>query len=228
VALDWPAFGDALWKVSDQLGIRPEWQLPVLALESGFNPAILNSGGCVGLNQFCPGTYEKYVYVPVSEYRTWSASQQLSGPVFKFWQGAIEQGPIRSSTRLMVSQLGTALLKTTPSLDSVVYPAPSSGYYGNCSVFDPGCKRGYFTVRDVANEMTRQARKPEVQGAIAQAYAMRPSERPRDPVYGDDYVDFSRVTPPLARPSDAPVAVLGVALLAAVAGYVASERARFA
>ena len=40
--------------------------------------------------------------------------------------------------------------------------------------------------------------------------------------------DFSQVTPPLARPSDAPVAVLGVALLAAVAGYVASERARFA
>ena len=37
MALDWPAFGDALWKVSDRLGIRPEWQLPVIALESGFN-----------------------------------------------------------------------------------------------------------------------------------------------------------------------------------------------
>ena len=48
------------------------------------------------------------------------------------------------------------------------------------------------------------------------------------PYYRPAASDFSQVTPPLARPSDAPVAVLGVALLAAVAGYVASERARFA
>jgi hypothetical protein len=228
VALDWPAFGDALWKVSDQLGIRPEWQLPVLALESGFNPAILNSGGCVGLNQFCPGTYELYVNVPVNEYQTWSASQQLSGPIFAYWKSALGQGPIGSSTKLMVSQLRAALLKSMPSLDSVVYAAPSSGYRGNCHVFDPGCKKGYFTVRDIANVMVQQAQRADVRDALARVYAMRPGEYPREQVYGDDYTDFSRVRPPATPPSGA-TAVFGVALLAVIAAVAADEaRARFA
>ena len=61
MALDWPAFGDALWTVSDELGIRPEWQLPVLSLETGgtFDPGAVNTGGCVGLNQFCLGRFDR-------------------------------------------------------------------------------------------------------------------------------------------------------------------------
>ena len=250
MALDWPAFGDALWKVSDQLGIRPEWQLPVLALESGFNPAIMNPGGCVGLNQFCPGTYERYVHVPVSEYQTWSASKQLSGPVFEYWRNALKFGQIRSATRLMLSQLGQVLLKTDPALGSVVYQSPSCEYCGNAGL-DAGCRRrtsdcthccapkckssfvtgckGYITVQDLANSMAIQVRTSAVQTALAQAYAMRPGDRPRDPVYGDDYPPgFSRITPPASPPSGAP-AVLGAAFLAFVAVVLADEaRARFA
>src|SRR5271154_4544373 len=130
--LDWPAFGDALWKVSDQLGIRPEWQLPVLSLKSGgtFDPSICNAGGCCGLNQFCPVSYG-YVPVPMDEYRTWTASQQLAGPILNYWRDAMKYGPIRSSTRLMLAQLGQGLLRTAPSLDSVVFRSPSKEYTSN-------------------------------------------------------------------------------------------------
>jgi hypothetical protein len=187
MSLDWPAFGDALWSVSDQLGIRPEWQLPVLYLESGFNPAALNAGGCVGLNQFCPGTYGGYVNVPVDQYRSWAASKQLAGPVLAYWRNAQSQGQIRSSTRLMVAQLGPGLLRSTHNLSDVVFASPSGGYRGNCGVFDPGCAKGHFNVQDIANVMSRISASPAVQNATSVAYAMRPDEQMHDPVYGDDW-----------------------------------------
>lgn len=203
MSLDWPAFGYALWRVNDQLGIRPEWQLTVLYLESRFNPSAVNSGNCVGLNQFCPPTYPKYVKVPVSEYLTWTASRQLSGPIFNYWSDAIRSfGPIRSAIRLMLSQFGQSLLKTVPELDSVVFSAPSSEYSANCPTavrgepcsLDPTLK-GYITVRDIANTLTRISQKPAVQDAIARAYQLRPDERPYNPVYGDDY-GYAPPTPP--------------------------------
>ena len=145
--LDWPAFGDALWRVSDKLGIRPEWQLPVLSLETGgtFDPAIMNPGGCVGINQFCPSAYSRYVNVPVDEYRTWTASRQLSGPVLNYWRdAAAAYGPIRSATKLMISQLGHALLKRATDLNSVVFASPSREYVANSGL--DGSKKGYITV----------------------------------------------------------------------------------
>lgn len=229
--LDWPAFGTALWAVSDQLGIRPEWQLPVLFLESGFDPSILNAGGCVGLNQFCPGTYGGYVSVPVDQYRTWAASQQLGGPILNYWRGALAQGQIRSSTRLMVAQLGTSLLRTTNNLGDIVYASPSGGYRGNCGVFDPGCRRGFFTVQDVANAMSGRAVQPAVQSALSIAYQMRPGERMLDPVYGQDFATppspFPAPVVPPRAPVGAPAAALVAMALAAAAGYAASQRARF-
>ena len=196
----------------------------------------MNPGGCVGLNQFCPGTYEGYVHVPVSEYQTWSASKQLSGPVFEYWRNALKFGQIRSATRLMLSQLGQVLLKTDPALDSIVFRSGTVEYKQNCGL-DTSCRdrvhctggcKGYITVQDLANSMAIQVRTPAVQTALAQAYAMRPGERPRDPVYGDDYPPgFSRITPPASPPSGAP-AVLAAAVLAAAAGYVASQRRQLA
>jgi hypothetical protein len=210
---DWPAFGEALWSVSDELGIRPEWQLPVLWLESKLDPSICNPGGCCGINQLCPGTYDRYVHVPVSEYRTWTASEQLSGPVRAYWRDALAFGPIRSAARLMLAQLGHKLLRSAPTLDSVVFKAPSREYEGNAKVFDP-TRRGYFTVRDLADVLARQSRNLSFCERLSYAYSLRPGERPRDPIYGDDFPNrtwgFScpdmRVEPPaLARRSKAPV-----------------------
>ena len=172
--LDWPAFGNALWLVNDQLGIRPEWQLPVIYLETAhtFDPSIVNPGGCVGINQLCPSTYSKYVHVPVDQYRAWPASKQLSGPVFAYWRDALTRGPINSAARLMLAQLGQGLLASAPDMNSVVFSAPSAGYQQNKSFDQAG--KGYFTVQDLANAVAKNANAPAVQDAIARAYAMRP------------------------------------------------------
>ena len=130
--LDWPAFGEALWLVNDQLGIPPEWQLAVMYLESGLDPSSVNAGGCSGLNQLCAGTYEKYVSVPVSVYRTWAASTQLSGPVLAYWRDALAHGPINSPARLMLAQLGSSKLGDSTPPNYVVFARPSPGYTANC------------------------------------------------------------------------------------------------
>jgi len=184
---------DALWKVYDATGIAPEWTIPVIALETGgtFDPAICNPSNCCGLNQLCPGTYSYYVHVPVAEYKQWTASQQLAGPILDYWKDATKHGPVRSSTRLMVAQLGQALLATPPNLARVVFASPSIEYRQNAG-FDTQ-KKGTITEQDIANAMARQVARPAVKDALAQAYAMRPGERMRDPVYGDDY---ERITVP--------------------------------
>lgn len=222
MALDWPAFGTALWKVSDQTGIRPEWQLPVIALETigTFDPAIESPGGCVGLNQLCASAYSNYVSVPVSQYRTWTASQQLGGPILNYWADAVKAyGPIRSSAKLMVAQLGHALLPKAQTPDSVILASPSLEYNRNAS-FDPKGK-GYITVRDLANAMAYRARTPEVRDAIARAYAMRPRERPYDPVYGLDFGEqapLEVIRPPIERKGSVVLTVFTALGVAAAAG----------
>ena len=226
-SLDWPTFGNALWQVSDQLGIRPEWQLPVLGLETGgtFDPAIMNQNGCVGINQFCPQTYPGYVSVPVSQYRTWPASAQLSGPVLAYWRNALKYGPIRSATRLMLSQFGQGLLAAAPALDSVVFQSPSQEYVQNAGL--DTAHKGSITVQDIANAMSRQAQSPSVVDAISRAYAMRPTEKPRDAVYGYDYMSpspspFPGVTPPARPIGTSPVLVtVGALAMTAAAGFAA-------
>lgn len=234
MALDWPAFGDALWKVSDETGIRPEWALPVISLETRgtFDPAIVNSIGCVGINQFCPSAYSRYVHVPVEEYRRWSASRQLAGPVLDFWKNAVRAyGPIRSATKLMMAQFGMPTI--SKPLDGVVFRSPSKEYSANCTTrpcgLDPTGK-GYITVRDIANMLARRARTPEVRRAIAKAYAMRPGETPYDPVYGLDYgtTPIEIVNPPTAKASDALVTAAKLTAIAAAGAYgVHYTRKRF-
>lgn len=224
MALDWPTFGEALWRVNDQLGIRPEWQLPVLHLESNFNPSVVNPYGCVGINQFCPGTYASYVRVPVEQYRTWPASAQLAGPVFAFWRDALSRGPIQSAARLLLAQFGQERLKSVPELDNVLFRAPSLAYERNKGLDVE--RKGSVTEQDLANVMHRQAQLPAVADAITRAYALRPNDRPRETAYGDDY---PIIVPPTQRsPGSAIAAAAGLLALVAAAGYsILKLRPRF-
>lgn len=228
MALDWPAFGEALWRVSDQTGIRPEWQLPVLSLETAgtFDPATINSIRCVGLNQFCPSVYSQYVPVPVDEYRRWSASRQLSGPILDFWRNAVgAYGPIRSATRLMLAQFG--LPRINKPLGDVVFSGDSREYRANCHGcpdrpcgLDPTCK-GFISVQDVANVLRFRTQTPEVREALARAYALRPGERPYDPIYGFDYgfaAPIETVNPPEVSGESALRVMASLAAIAAAGG----------
>ena len=213
--------------MSDKLGIRPEWQLPVISLETGgtFDPAIMNPGGCVGINQFCPSTYSRYVNVPVDAYRSWTASKQLAGPVFNYWRdAAAAYGPIRSATKLMLSQLGHVLLKRAQTLDSVVFASPSNEYAANSGL--DVAKKGYITVQDLANTLAPRARSKAVREALGRAYAMRPSERPYNPVYGTDFgfaeAGLEILRPPIQQPGPSVgkfFAAMSVLALTAGAGY---------
>ena len=100
--LDWPTFGDALWRVSDATGIRPEWQLPVLYLESGFDPSRPNAEGApyYGLAQDY-GPYLTRNGIAPADYLAMSAAEQLSRIVAPRLAGMVKvYGPLRSATRV--------------------------------------------------------------------------------------------------------------------------------
>jgi hypothetical protein len=78
------SFWSALWAVASRLGASPYVLGLVLYEESGINPAEKNSIGCVGINQFCPGTYEYFVDMPPAQYLELSAEEQLTY-VAKYW-----------------------------------------------------------------------------------------------------------------------------------------------
>ncbi|KKK58099.1 hypothetical protein LCGC14_3047860, partial [marine sediment metagenome] len=162
--------------------------------------------------------------------RSWTASRQLAGPVFNYWRdAAAAYGPIRSATKLMISQLGHALLKRATDLNSVVFASPSREYVANSGL--DGSKKGYITVQDLANALAPRARSQAVREALGRAYAMRPNERPYNPVYGTDF-GFAEAGLELLRPPIHPPRVGGffaavtVLTLTAAAGYGAYEARR--
>ncbi len=188
--LDFPASADALWALYDATGIRPEYAIVAMALESGLDPGITNSAGYAGLNQMAAGTYP-------DGYTDWLASEQIAQVITPYWAGHVKAfGAVRSGTRLEQGNFYPASLKTARNLGSLIVSADGRGpassgenaaaYAGNAAAFDPQ-KTGVITVQGVADALERQAGKSSVAQAIQQAYASRPGESPRDPVYGEDF-----------------------------------------
>lgn len=180
--LDFPATALALWSLYDRGGPRPEYVLPVLWFESNFQPGIVNSIGCVGINQACPFAMS----IP-DGYETWSASQQLAGLVSPMYLAIVSKyGPLRSGTRAYQANFLPATLATATSLSSVLATQGDAVYAAN-SGFDYTHK-GTIAVSDLAHAISVSAVNPAVQSAISQTYAQRPSESPSDPVYGTDFL----------------------------------------
>jgi hypothetical protein len=189
MALDFPAFGAALWAMYDATGVRPEYILPVLYLESGFNPAAVNSIGCTGINQLCQN-------IP-SGYAGWSASQQLSGVVNGMFRSIVSTyGALNSAARVYQANLLPASLPLVKTLDGVIAAKGSSATIGGLtqgSIYSSNAgldanKDGLLTLGDLASKMREMLSKPAVQTAIAQAYLSRPSETPvADPALGTDF-----------------------------------------
>lgn len=233
-------FPRALWRLYDKTGIRPEYALACLNYESGLNPALVNRIGCVGINQACPWVLtlpEGYASWTASQ-----QLDKVVTPMWA-WM-VTTYGPINSGARLQQGNFYPASLAYARELDDVIVPSENSrerdhgaaAYRANASEFDPrGTK--VITVRGVAERLQR-AWNPRLDALVARAYdikppnvpaitggqvpteqlgdayALRPGERARDPVLGDDYAgQVVAIAPWMPPPRDrTPMVALGVAL----------------
>ena len=86
-------FYPAAWKVGLALGLSPERAgydvAKLLFSESSITPSAQNSIGCVGINQFCPGSQP--AGISPAAYKNLPASQQLLSYVWPFWATRVGQ-----------------------------------------------------------------------------------------------------------------------------------------
>lgn len=183
--LDFPETGQALWRLYDETGIRGEYVLPVLWSESGFDPSAANSLGYEGINQASQQWLGSLGIDPV-DYLTWPASQQIARMVAPMYRAIIGQyGAIKSGTRAYQANFLPATLGKAKRLDSTLAMWGDNVYDANAGL--DWQSKGTITVGDLAHFIQRAAKHPQVQAAIAHTYALRPGERPRDPVLGEDF-----------------------------------------
>lgn len=196
-----PASYPALWGITAQTGIRPEWLLPVLYAESGFNPAVPNQAGqpFFGINQASTALITQFAGVDPQTYLTWPASQQLQTVVKGYLGGLVASyGPLRSGVRVYQGNFLPATLNTARHLTDVVASAPSAYYTANVGLDPKG--KGNITVQDLANFVARAANSQTCKDAIAQAYSIdasgsNPHGPETDPVYGLDYGFYEKNRP---------------------------------
>ena len=215
VSLDFPATANTLWAgyVAGKLP-RPEYLLPCLYSESGFSTSVTNSIGCTGLNQLCPFAWP----IPAG-YASWSASQQIAGPITSmFGQLIAKYGPLNSGTRTYLANFLPAYLPKATSLSSVLAVQGGAVYSANSGLDYQ--KKGAITVGDLSHFIARAAANTTVQSAIAQTYALAPGGvgPQQDPVFGTDF----NASP---SPFGLPLADLALAAAAALSlaglGYLA-------
>lgn len=200
MSLDFPASGDALWAVYDKTGIRPEYLLPVLFTESGFNPAVPNQAGApfYGINQIS-GAFLQARGIDPGDYLTWPASRQLREVVLPYMQGEVESSHVipASGTRTYQMNFLPGTLGLVKKLAGILAvkgnssPVPGGGV-SQAAVYDANAgldfnKSGAITLGSLAHFIGKAASNGAVQNAIASTYAERPGEAPRDPVLGTDF-----------------------------------------
>lgn len=187
MGLDFPATARALWALFDKGGPRPEYLLPVLYSESGFDPSRPNQAGSphYGLGQ-TSGDAIAGAGMSVADFLALSASQQISQFVGPFMLALVKQyGPLRSATRVYQGNYVPSSLAFAHGLDSVISSFGQPFYTAN-QILDWQHK-GAITVRDMAHSVEISARTGAVQSAIANTYTERPGEHPHEPVLGEDF-----------------------------------------
>src|SRR4051812_622213 len=198
----------ALWAIYDASGVRPEYLIPVLWFESGFDPAAKNAAGhpYYGINQIFGGRIPGGM--SPEQWMQQSAATQIAAAVAPYFARAVKSyGPIRSATRAYQANFEPASLPTARSLHDIIEHRGTRAYAANAAALDP-TRTGAITVGSLAYVMRGTVQAPPVQRAIVRAYVLRPDETPHDPVYGEDFGD------PL----------VWVGILAAVGGALAARR----
>jgi hypothetical protein len=141
------SFFVALWSVADRLGTTP-YILGLLLYEEsiGINPKAQNSPdlsvACVGINQFCPGTYELFVSMPPADYLQLSAEEQLPY-VAKYWASKPSAG-LQSTRDLFWLSLTPVTWIPNASPDTVVNDPAKLGasYAAKVAKWNPAIATG--------------------------------------------------------------------------------------
>jgi hypothetical protein len=215
MSLDQPASSDALWAIYDATGIRPEYLLPVIWAESGFQPNVQNYGGApyYGLNQVSSNFLAAHGVSP-DDYVTWPASRQLSDIVLPYMQGVVSRyGTPHSAIKVEQGNFYPASLATATSLSDAIVSAPSAAYEGNKGLdFE---SKGFISVGDLGTFLQRGMASSHgaVQSAIDAAYSGRLTESPQDPIYGTDF--FTSANARLIKPLIISVSALFLGVLVA-------------
>lgn len=191
MGLDFPATGEALWALADAGGPRPEYILPVLYNESGFNPAATNGAGAPysGISQNDNGYITQMTGVTLATYLTWPASQQIVKVTTPYFLSKVQvYGPLNSGVKTYQAEYLPATLATAKRLGSVIASSSNdpNGYYASNTVLDAN-HDGKITLQDLADVLTKQANTSAVRSAIKSTYALRPFAIERNPVYGTDF-----------------------------------------
>lgn len=186
--LDFPAAGAELWSLYDAGGPRPEYVLPVLYAESGFNSGVQNSQGApqYGINQASAGLISQYAGTDPQTYMTWPASKQIATVVRGMLLALVAQfGALKSGASVEQANFLPATLPSVTTLDGVLARFGDATYSDNAQL--DTAQKGTITLGDLATWIGKGASSAAVKSAIAQTYDLRPTETPRDPVLGEDF-----------------------------------------
>jgi hypothetical protein len=118
---DW----QTLWSWANKLGSTPQILGLLLFEESGMSPGAKNNYGCIGMNQFCPGTKEYWVKVSDADYLAMSPTDQMNSAIGPYW--ASKPASARQSARGMwwVSAWPASYVANADA-DAIVIPAGPS------------------------------------------------------------------------------------------------------
>jgi hypothetical protein len=97
--LDNPTFKEKLSKISKEINIDENSIIKIMNLESGLNPSVKNSIGCVGLIQFCPDNARgSYKTISGKRYDLEDLRNDLSlqmDAILEFWKTGYNSGKIK-------------------------------------------------------------------------------------------------------------------------------------
>jgi hypothetical protein len=153
-------FWQDLWTVANDLGADPHVLGLLLFEESGIDPKAKNSIECVGINQFCDGTFEGFVDISKAAYLALSAEGQL--PYVKKYWAAGPSGSLATARDIFWRSLLPSTWKPNADASAVVNDPAILGadFAKKVAAANPIGHDGVITAGDIDAYLARVAGAP--------------------------------------------------------------------